>query len=124
MGPWDDGGGEGMSIREASAAATERDRLRAECPHWECWPIRLYEGRRNVWSARPDGAAVAVIEGRASVDDLRAAIRQYEADVQRHLDDARQMLAAVPNSGIGRDSAAVLAALVTALEAMAERLTG
>jgi hypothetical protein len=49
-------------------------------------------------------------------------VREYEQNLDRHLDDAKALLASVPASGIGRDSVAVLAALVSALQATAVRL--
>jgi hypothetical protein len=90
------------------------------CPGWQVWPIGTWD-RRTEWSAQPDGAQGAVIMGKASADELLAAVREYEQDLDRHLDDAKALLASVPDSGIGRDSAAVLAALVSALEALAVR---
>jgi hypothetical protein len=110
-----------MSMQQASAAATEQDRLQAELPGWTIWPIRAW-GVGNVWSAMPDGATVAVFTGLHSGDDLVKAVREYQRDVERHLDDARALLASCDSSGIGRDRAAVVGALVAALEAMAVRL--
>ncbi len=104
-----------------SVVAQQQDHLREACPGWEVWPIGTWD-RRTEWSAQPDGAHGAVITGKASADELLAAVREYEQDLDRHLDDAKALLATVPASGIGRDSAAVLAALVSALEALAVRL--
>jgi hypothetical protein len=110
-----------MSIREASAAAIEQDQLRAELPGWTAWPAKNW-GRQTEWSAMPDGAAVAVFTGLHSGDDLVKAVREYERDIDLHLADARALLASCDSSGVGRDRAAVVGALVTALEAMSARL--
>src|SRR5215471_8891834 len=99
-----------MSVREATAVETAQDEARAACPGWQVWPVKLFAGNRTVWSAQPDGARVAVIEGADSAEDVVKAVRAYEAGLAGHLDDARALLSLVPDSGIGRDRAGALGA--------------
>ena len=64
-------------------------------------------------------ARVAVIEGAESPADLIEAVREYAADLPARITDAKELQAALPGTGIGRDRAAVLGALIVALEALA-----
>jgi hypothetical protein len=89
-----------MTVRVNAALAALEEHARQGCPGWETWVISTHD-RRLLWSAKPDGALVAVIEGETSA--------------------ARRHLANAPDTGIGRDKAAVLAALVAALEKLATR---
>jgi hypothetical protein len=98
-----------------TALAVLEERARRACPGWDTWVIQTHD-RRLVWSAQPEGALGAVITDQASVDELIRAVRRYEAKLPEHLEDARRQLESVPRTGIGRDKAAVLEALVKALE--------
>jgi hypothetical protein len=103
-----------------TARAVQEERARRACPGWDTWVTATHD-RRNVWSAQPEGAQGAVIHDEPSSDDLINAVRKYEAELPRHLEDARRALESVPDTGIGRDKAAVLGALVAALEKLCER---
>jgi hypothetical protein len=100
-----------------TALAVQEERARRACPGWDTWVIQTHD-RRLVWSAQPEGALGAVITDAWSVDDLIRAVAKYELNLPKHLEDARRQLASVPNTGIGRDKAAVLEALIKALETL------
>ena len=122
MGPMDYAHGGSMTTHVSTMAETE-DRVRAACPGWDTWVIRTHDSRTE-WSARPAGAVAAVIYGRTSPVELIARVRAYERDLPRYLDDARRQLAVLPDTGIGRDQAAVLRTLAAALEALQAKLAG
>ena len=108
-----------MQSTAARRMAEEQERLNeAIGPNWRAWPIGTYD-RRTLWSAMPVGAAGAVITDMTSADALTEAVRAYEADLPRHLADARADAAACPGTGVGRDRKRVLEALEIALEALA-----
>ena len=96
----------------------DQEQLNEALPGWRCWPIGTWD-RRTEWSAMPHGARVAVIQGAASPAALITAVREFEADLPARIADVRGELAAQPDRGIGRDGAAVLVALFSALEALA-----
>jgi hypothetical protein len=114
----DYGRDDSMSTRVNKALAELEERARRGCPGWETWVIATHD-KRLLWSARPDGAAVAVIAGEASAGDLVEAVAAYTLNLPARLEAARRELASVPHTNIGRDRAAVLSTLVAALEKLA-----
>jgi hypothetical protein len=98
-----------------TALAAQEQRVADACPGWQTWVIQTYD-RRLLWSAQPDGALGAVIDGEPSADDLIGAVQAYHGKLPAHLEDARRQLASVPATSIGRDKARVLQALVASLE--------
>lgn len=123
MGPMDYATGEGqdsmtVEISEVRRRVAEQQaQLDEALPGWQSWPIGTWDGR-TLWSAQPAGAMGAVITDAASTDELIQAVRSYEATLPGHLADARMNLQACPPTGIGQDRAAVLRALISALEAV------
>lgn len=110
------------SVAESRIADQEAE-LRRQLPGWEAWPIRTHDGKL-LWSAQPEGAKGAVFTQIETPKALRAAVREYMRDLDTHIVHARQRLADCPPTGIGRDRAAVLEALITALENMSARQHG
>lgn len=104
-----------MTTKVNAALAVQEERARRGCPDWDTWVIGTHD-KRLLWSAQPDGARGAVITDQPTADALIRAVARYEAELPRHLEEARRELASVPNTGIGRDKAAVLEALIKALE--------
>lgn len=104
-----------MNVRVNAAPAVQEEHARRGCPGWDTWVIGTHD-KRLVWSAQPEGANGAVITDQPAADDLIRAVAKYELNLREHLETARRHLASVPNTGIGRDKAAVLEALVKALE--------
>lgn len=117
MGPMDYARGDSMTTSDAirRRVAETETRLREALPGWECWPIGTWDNR-TTWSAQPDGARGAVIDGQPSVDDLIKAVRKYEFELPKHIEGQRRRLAECPDTGYGRDKAAVIQARITALE--------
>jgi hypothetical protein len=112
-----------MTTKVNAALATMEERARRGCPSWDTWVIGTRD-KRLLWSAQPEGASGAVITDEPTPDDLIKAVARYEGKLPLHLEEARRELASVPNTGIGRDKAAVLEALVKALEKLAVRQDG
>jgi hypothetical protein len=122
MGPHDYGREHGMihgSKTKTSALAEQEARVAQACPNWEAWPISHHD-RRVSWSARPEGASVAVITDAPGSEEVIAAVKAYEAELPRRLEDLKRQLAGAPHTSIGRDKIAVLESVVAALENLAE----
>lgn len=111
-----------MSAPPKTTTAEQQELVRAACPGWDCWAVLPSHGPLT-WSARPDGAPAATITGQPGPAELVAKITGYERDLARHLGDARRRLEMLPHSNVGRDEAAQLQALATALENLSARLT-
>lgn len=95
------------------------ERLARELPGWSCWPIGTWDGR-TLWNAGPLGptgnSTSAIINDVPSPDELVKRVRAYEAELPQHIAEVRRRMAAVPDTGYGRDQAAVFKARVADLE--------
>ncbi len=107
---------------DTGTLAEREARVNAELPGWQAWAIMTIT-KATYWNARPEGAPAAVITEKTDPAKLITAVRQYERDIARHLQETRGRLAACAMSNIGRDEAAQLHVLVTALENLSARLT-
>lgn len=106
---------------DTGTLAEREARVNAELPGWRAWAI-MTVSKTTYWNTRPDGAPAAVVTEQTCPADLIEAVRGYERDIARHLQETRGRLAACAMSNIGRDEAAQLQALATALENLSARL--
>jgi hypothetical protein len=115
------GSGIGPSGRARTWAEDQTDRLREELPGWSCWPIGTYD-RRIFWNAGPTGhtgnSTTSVITDEPNPEALIKAVRKYEEELERHIQDFRQLMALQPGTGYGRDRARAIGAQVELLEGL------